>query len=169
MNFSECFSAWLHVKALRVFVESVLRYGLPVNFAAFLIFPNKKSTKRLHDVLNNLYGHLDGGASVQSSNLIMDVSTFIINNLFEFEGSFYDSNGNKKLSEKQFYNKCFPIIFKIFDKKRSLEPFSFFFFLWIQLIFIFQNVDIPGLSFGQSEYYPYVCYKINIEMVDHKI
>ena len=29
---SESFMAWIHVKALRVFVESVLRYGLPVNF-----------------------------------------------------------------------------------------------------------------------------------------
>lgn len=26
VNFSECFCAWVHVKALRVFVESVLRY-----------------------------------------------------------------------------------------------------------------------------------------------
>jgi len=26
VNFSECFCAWIHVKALRVFVESVLRY-----------------------------------------------------------------------------------------------------------------------------------------------
>jgi hypothetical protein len=25
VNFSECFCAWVHVKALRVFVESVLR------------------------------------------------------------------------------------------------------------------------------------------------
>ena len=32
VNFSESFMAWIHVKALRVFVESVLRYGLPVNF-----------------------------------------------------------------------------------------------------------------------------------------
>lgn len=27
VNFSECFCAWIHVKALRVFVESVLRFG----------------------------------------------------------------------------------------------------------------------------------------------
>lgn len=29
-----------------------------------------------------------------------------------------------------------------------------------------QNVDIPGLGFGQSEYYPYVFYKVNIDMVE---
>ena len=71
INFSECFTAWVHVKALRVFVESVLRYGLPVNFQAVLMYPNKKSVKRLREVLNQLYQHLDssGGSSKN-----MDVS-----------------------------------------------------------------------------------------------
>lgn len=101
VNFSECFCAWVHVKALRVFVESVLRYGLPVNFQAILIHPSKKNTKRLRDVLMQLYGHLDGSAA--------------------------SSGGNA------------------------------------------DNVDIPGLGFGQSEYYPYVFYKLNIDMVEHKV
>ncbi|KAJ8926114.1 hypothetical protein NQ315_009971 [Exocentrus adspersus] len=98
VNFSECFCAWIHVKALRVFVESVLRYGLPVNFQAILIHPNKKMTKRLRDVLNQLYGHLDSSAALSGSNI--------------------------------------------------------------------DNVDIPGLGFGQSEYYPYVYYKINVDMIE---
>lgn len=68
VNFSECFCAWVHVKALRVFVESVLRYGLPVNFQAILVHPNKKSQKRLRDVLNQLYGHLDGSAQGNAGN-----------------------------------------------------------------------------------------------------
>ena len=67
VNFSECFCAWIHVKALRVFVESVLRYGLPVNFQAILLRPHKKSTKRLRDVLNQLYAHLDSSATAGSS------------------------------------------------------------------------------------------------------
>lgn len=33
---------------------------------------------------------------------------------------------------------------------------------------IFQAVDIPGLGFGQLEYFPYVCYKLNIDMVEAK-
>ncbi|XP_055702869.1 V-type proton ATPase subunit C isoform X2 [Phlebotomus papatasi] len=102
VNFSECFCAWIHVKALRVFVESVLRYGLPVNFQAILIHPHKKSTKRLRDVLNQLYGHLDGSAASAASNTA-------------------------------------------------------------------DTVDIPGLGFGQSEYYPYVYYKLNIDMVESKM
>lgn len=101
VNFSECYCAWIHVKALRVFVESVLRYGLPVNFQAILIHPNKKNQKRLRDVLNQLYGHLDGSAAGSSAGA--------------------------------------------------------------------DNVDIPGLGFGQSEYYPYVFYKLGIDMVEQKI
>uniref|UniRef100_A0A5S6R630 V-type proton ATPase subunit C n=1 Tax=Trichuris muris TaxID=70415 RepID=A0A5S6R630_TRIMR len=62
INFSEMFSAWIHVKALRVFVESVLRYGLPVNFQAALMQPNKRAVaKRLKDLLNQLYAYLDVG------------------------------------------------------------------------------------------------------------
>lgn len=67
VNFSECFCAWIHVKALRVFVESVLRYGLPVNFQAILLHPHKKSMKRLREVLNQLYNHLDSSALQGSS------------------------------------------------------------------------------------------------------
>ncbi|XP_022184739.1 V-type proton ATPase subunit C [Nilaparvata lugens] len=100
VNFSECFCAWIHVKALRVFVESVLRYGLPVNFQAMLLQPNKKNTKRLRDVLHGLYGHLDSSTQ---------------------QGAQHDS------------------------------------------------VDIPGLGFGQSDYFPYVYYKINIDMVENKV
>lgn len=74
VNFSECFCAWIHVKALRVFVESVLRYGLPVNFQAILVHPSKKSTKRLRDVLSQLYGHLDSSAS--ASGATFDVSLY---------------------------------------------------------------------------------------------
>lgn len=63
MNFSEAFIAWIHVKALRVFVESVLRYGLPVNFQAMLLQPNKKTLKKLREVLHELYKHLDSSAA----------------------------------------------------------------------------------------------------------
>lgn len=63
VNFGELFAAWIHVKALRVFVESVLRYGLPVNFQGMLVHPQKKTVKRLKEVLNQLYSHLDSGGA----------------------------------------------------------------------------------------------------------
>ncbi|KAI1288371.1 V-type proton ATPase subunit C [Halotydeus destructor] len=67
VNFSESFIAWIHVKALRLFVESVLRYGLPVNFLAVMIQPNKKSVKRLRETLNSLYAHLDSTMSANDT------------------------------------------------------------------------------------------------------
>lgn len=48
------------------------RYGLPVNFQAMLLQPNKKTMKRLREVLNDLYKHLDSSAAA-----IIDVSTVI--------------------------------------------------------------------------------------------
>lgn len=76
--------------------------------------------KRLREVLNQLYGHLDSSALQGSSNV--DVSqTSILTALFFNPG------------------------------------------------YILQSVDIPGLGFGQQEYYPYVYYKINIDMVDSKV
>lgn len=59
VNFGEVFSAWVHVKALRVFVESVLRYGLPVNFQAVVLQPQRKQQKKLREVLKVLYRDLD--------------------------------------------------------------------------------------------------------------
>jgi len=59
VNFGESFTAWIHVKALRVFVESVLRFGLPVNFQGMVILPQKKTIKKLRETLNDLYFHLD--------------------------------------------------------------------------------------------------------------
>jgi len=96
VNFSEGFTAWIHVKALRVFVESVLRFGLPVNFQGMVLFPQKKTQKKLRETLNQLYAHLDAAAGGGSA----------------------------------------------------------------------ADADVPaGLGFGQAEYYPYVYFKINIDMV----
>lgn len=103
VNFSECFCAWIHVKALRVFVESVLRYGLPVNFQAILVLPNKKASKRLRDVLQQHYQHLDASAHHGGHNSAQD------------------------------------------------------------------NMDIAGLGFGQADYYPYVYYKLNVDMIENRV
>jgi len=40
------------------------RYGLPVNFQAMLLQPGKKNVKKLREVLQDLYKHLDSSASV---------------------------------------------------------------------------------------------------------
>lgn len=77
INFSESFTAWIHIKALRLFVESVLRYGLPVNFQAAIIKPQKKGSKRLREALDNLYAHL---------NQTNDLSKKEINSVMEIPG-----------------------------------------------------------------------------------
>merc|ERR1712176_257837 len=35
-HYGEAYVAWMHIKVIKVFVESVLRYGLPVDFTAVL-------------------------------------------------------------------------------------------------------------------------------------
>jgi len=95
VNFGESFTAWIHVKALRVFVESVLRFGLPVNFQGMVLLPQRKQIKKLRETLNDLYFHLDSAGGI---------------------------GGGEELPS--------------------------------------------GLAgFGQGEYYPYVYYKMNIDMV----
>jgi len=105
VNFNESFTAMTHVKALRVFTESVLRYGLPVNFQAMLLRPvNRKAHRRLHDTLGQLYSHLDqlgGGAAASAS-------------------------------------------------ANEMTP------------------DISGLTGAQHDYFPYVFYKIDVNMLDSR-
>ncbi|KAI1315647.1 Vacuolar ATP synthase subunit C [Mortierella claussenii] len=62
-NFGEVFQAWTHLKSLRVFVESVLRYGLPPDFVGFTIKPKPKQEHKILDILTAQYGHLGGSPS----------------------------------------------------------------------------------------------------------
>lgn len=52
---SDAMVAWVHVKAMRVFVESVLRFGMPPRFASFIVMPKaatqQQARKGLADVL----------------------------------------------------------------------------------------------------------------------
>lgn len=89
VNFGECFTAWIHVKALRVFVESVLRYGLPVNFQAMLLLPHKKSLRKLREVLNDLYSHLDNSAMSGDMTGQMDIPGLMMGNVDYYPYVFY--------------------------------------------------------------------------------
>lgn len=46
------------------------RYGLPVNFQAMLLQPNKKNMKKLREVLYDLYKHLDSSAAIIDVSLL---------------------------------------------------------------------------------------------------
>jgi len=67
INFAEAFMMLMHLKAVRVFVESVLRFGLASsqpqlhcgggpNFTAFLLQPRKGKEEALHKALCAAYG-----------------------------------------------------------------------------------------------------------------
>ncbi|CAN0425206.1 unnamed protein product [Discosporangium mesarthrocarpum] len=50
-HFGEAFVAWMHLKVVRAFVESVMRYGLPVDFLTVVLAPKKgQEGKVMHGV-----------------------------------------------------------------------------------------------------------------------
>ncbi|KAJ9112352.1 hypothetical protein QFC19_000772 [Naganishia cerealis] len=53
-NFSEAYQLLVHLKAVRVFVESVLRYGLPAEYSGVVVKPDAKSSLK---TLKSLSGY----------------------------------------------------------------------------------------------------------------
>lgn len=53
--FSDIFVAWVHLKAMRIFCEAVLRFGVPANFVAIFLRPLSESKeKKIHKELDTL-------------------------------------------------------------------------------------------------------------------
>ncbi|XP_039993291.1 LOW QUALITY PROTEIN: V-type proton ATPase subunit C 1-B [Xiphias gladius] len=73
VNFREVFMTWIHVKALRAFVESVLGYGLPVNYQALLLQTDNKRSKKLREELSSLFIHLDPTAIASKIDVNCDI------------------------------------------------------------------------------------------------
>lgn len=59
INFGEVFIALIHLKMLHLFVESVIRYGPTAELNANTLGLASKKQKRVREILNNLYAHLD--------------------------------------------------------------------------------------------------------------
>ena len=55
-KFSHLCSVWLHLKALRIFVESKLLYGIPTEFRSYLVEASMKSIPRIHRELEKVFG-----------------------------------------------------------------------------------------------------------------
>lgn len=66
ITFSDIVKAWGHVKIIRVFVESVLRYGLPLNYLT-ATFETKQSTEKTEAKLLEEFAHLGGNAVARDS------------------------------------------------------------------------------------------------------
>lgn len=70
--YSDIFASWFHIKVIRVYVESVLRYGLPPQFDYFLIKfqgPNAKSLEKARKELIEKFGYLGGDGFSTKNNL----------------------------------------------------------------------------------------------------
>lgn len=83
----------------------VARYGLPVNFQAMLLHPNKKNTKKLRDTLQQMYGHLDSSAQ-QGGHAAQDVSISIrvVPDNVSTIGKLENTRGTKKIKPRNFLN-----------------------------------------------------------------
>ncbi|KAB1199815.1 V-type proton ATPase subunit C [Morella rubra] len=55
-SYGEVFSSWMHFCAVRVFVESILRYGLPPSFLACVLSPSTRNEKKVRSLLEGLCG-----------------------------------------------------------------------------------------------------------------
>ncbi|PSR96793.1 V-type proton ATPase subunit C like [Actinidia chinensis var. chinensis] len=53
-SYGEVFSSWMHFCAVRVFAESILRYGLPPSFLSVVMAPSVKSEKKVRAILEGL-------------------------------------------------------------------------------------------------------------------
>lgn len=77
-NFSELYQFWIHLKGIRTFVESVLRFGLPIRLCASCIqLKSPLHQQKVRKILGSLYSNLDQSnltAALDSSE--MDLSGF---------------------------------------------------------------------------------------------
>ena len=62
--FSELFIALMHLKAMRVFCESILRFSLPPRFFSVCIKPKAEKTKKILDSLVKKFLTLGDNASM---------------------------------------------------------------------------------------------------------
>ncbi|KAF8343051.1 ATPase V1 complex subunit C [Cantharellus anzutake] len=87
-NFSEAYQVLVHLKVICLFVESVLRFGLPANYTGLIIKatefnhrsslqPDPKSTKKILNTLTSHFAYLrrKGGIDKKTSGKAEDLNT----------------------------------------------------------------------------------------------
>ncbi|TIB71056.1 ATPase, V1 complex, subunit C [Wallemia mellicola] len=74
-SFSEAYQALAHIKFLRLFVESVLRYGLPTDYLYIVInLDDEKSSTKLLPALIQHYAHLSPSLANKANDKSNDIS-----------------------------------------------------------------------------------------------
>ncbi|KAJ1731942.1 Vacuolar ATP synthase subunit C [Coemansia biformis] len=58
-TFGDAVAAWIHTKALRLFVESILRYGIPPDFLPILVRAAPKQASKIKRHLADFYAYLE--------------------------------------------------------------------------------------------------------------
>jgi len=66
--FSEAFSSWIHIKSIRTYAESILRYGLPPNFVNCLLNVEKNELK-IHKILKQFYSNKEEDDLVKDKSI----------------------------------------------------------------------------------------------------
>jgi hypothetical protein len=66
INFSESYQLLAHLKTVRLFVESVLRYGLPAEYAGVVVRPEPKTAGRTLKALQEHFGYLAAASQAPS-------------------------------------------------------------------------------------------------------
>ncbi|KAJ3718281.1 hypothetical protein C8R42DRAFT_711290 [Lentinula raphanica] len=90
-NFSESFQILVHLKVIRLFVESVLRYGLPANYIGIVIQPDPKTAKKTFGILQSHFTYLSSGSRSKNAKLKGgDTEEFVGEYQTLMEQEFYD-------------------------------------------------------------------------------
>eukprot|EP00929_Paragymnodinium_shiwhaense_P112687 TRINITY_DN80954_c0_g1_i1.p1 TRINITY_DN80954_c0_g1~~TRINITY_DN80954_c0_g1_i1.p1 ORF type:complete len:408 (-),score=127.78 TRINITY_DN80954_c0_g1_i1:145-1368(-) len=66
---SDVMVAWIHVKAMRVFVEGILRFGMPPQMGAFIVSPKAGATVAARKVLGEVLASKDRKAGVSADKM----------------------------------------------------------------------------------------------------
>jgi V-type H+-transporting ATPase subunit C len=89
-NFSESFQILVHIKVIRLFVESILRYGLPAEYIGIVIKPDPKNVKKLFNVLQTQFVSLRPrsnaaqGGKIGAEDFIGEYQTLMDQEFFDF-------------------------------------------------------------------------------------
>jgi len=75
-SYREVAEAYIHASVLRLFAESVLRYGLPPDFLPAVLVPSRGQSKALRKTLEGLYGGV-GNAEAGSEGADDDLSALM--------------------------------------------------------------------------------------------
>jgi V-type H+-transporting ATPase subunit C len=84
-QFSEIFSCWVHLKTIRVWTESVVRFSLPAEFDCMIFPVEKRSQEKVRKVLHALFQDLIAeGVLGNGDDTPAGIPAFVTEELFPY-------------------------------------------------------------------------------------